>query len=150
MRGENLSLAEIYLPASEQPGVLEEPKAPYDETPMVTRIREGFPVQEFTTLQKLLDIPEDELGLLIGISPATLQRRKKAGNFERPESDKLVCLYRVFGKAMELFEEESTTRDWLKTENPGTAGESPLRYADTEYGAKEVEALVTRIEHGVY
>ena len=147
----HLSLAELYLPAEEErSSVLREPEMIYNETPMVTRIRKGFPVNEFTVLQKLLDLPEDELGLLIGISPATLQRRKKTGHFECPESEKLVRFYRLFGKAMELFETKETTRDWLKTENPGTANESPLRYADTEYGAKEVEALITRIEYGVY
>ncbi len=150
MRSGDLSLAALYLPAPDKGKVLCEPDMVYNETPMVTRIRSGFPVKEFTVLQKLLDLTEDELGILIGISPATLQRRKKTGQFECPESEKLVRLYRLFGKAMELFETEETTRDWLKTENPGTADEAPLRYADTEYGAKEVEALITRIEYGVY
>lgn len=150
MNNGDLSLTDLYLPDPEVENTLKEPTIIYNETPMVTRIRNGFPLAEFTALQKLLDIPEDELGLLIGISPATLQRRKKAGHFECPESEKIIRLYRVFGKGMELFETTEATRGWLKTENPGTANETPLQHSDTEYGAKEVEALITRIEHGVY
>lgn len=54
---------------------------------------------------------------------------------------------RLFGIAYTVFGDEAASREWLKTENPGTAGESPLSYADTEFGAREVENLLGRIDH---
>ena len=51
---------------------------------------------------------------------------------------------------MGVFECEEASRSWLKTENPGTAGEAPLSYADTEFGAREVENLLGRIDHGIF
>jgi putative toxin-antitoxin system antitoxin component (TIGR02293 family) len=120
------------------------------QTPLVVRVRQGLPMEEFRSLQGLLAIPEEDLGRFLAISPATLGRRKKAGRLEMIESERVVRLARLFGKAYELFESEEAAREWLKTPNPGTAGESPLSYADTEFGAREVENLIGRIEHGVF
>ena len=107
-------------------------------------------MMEFRLLQDLLRIPEEELGRYLGISPATLHRRKKSGHLETPESERIVRFARLFGLSMEVFDTKEAAREWLKTINPGTAGESPLSYADTEYGAREVENLLGRIDHGVF
>ena len=120
------------------------------QTPVVERIREGLYFREFVTLRKLLDIPEDTLAHYLGISNATLHRRKKSRRFSRAESERLVRFTRLFGLAYGVFGDEAAAREWLKTENPGTAGETPLSYADTEFGAREVENLLGRIEHGVF
>jgi putative toxin-antitoxin system antitoxin component (TIGR02293 family) len=128
---------------------LKEPVAE-SHTPLVERLRSGLPMAEFRCLLTLLNIPEEELGRLLGISPATLHRRKKSGQLGTPESERIVRFARLFGLAMEVFESEQAARQWLKAPNPGTAAESPLSYADTEFGAREVENLLGRIEHGVF
>lgn len=125
-------------------------EAPFLDTPLVERIRTGLPMSEFRALLELLRIPEEELGRLLGISPATLNRRKKSRHLATPESERIVRFARLFGIGMEVFGAEEATREWLKTPNPGTAGESPLSYADTEFGAREVENLLGRIDHGVF
>ena len=135
--------------ASSRSAVLKE-AAVITQPPLVERLRSGLPMAEFRCLLDLLSIPEEELGRLLGISPATLHRRKKAGHLGTPESERIVRFARLFGRAMEVFESELAARDWLKTPNPGTAEESPLSYADTEYGAREVENLLGRLEHGVF
>ncbi len=118
--------------------------------PLVERIRNGLPMAEFKALVDLLQIPEDELGRYLGISAATLHRRKKSGHLEAMESERVVRFARLFGLAMEVFESEAAVRSWLKAANPGTAGEAPLSYADTEFGAREVEDLLGRIDHGIF
>ncbi len=135
--------------ADAPPSVLRE-TAILTQTPLVQRLRDGFPMAEFRLLQDLLRISEEELGRFLGISPATLHRRKKTGNLETPESERIVRFARLFGLAMEVFDTKDATREWLKTQNPGTASESPLSYADTEFGAREVENLIGRIDHGVF
>lgn len=118
--------------------------------PLVERIRDGLPFAEFRALLELLSIPEEELGRLLGISPATLNRRKKARRLGTPESERVVRFARLFGIAMEVLGSEEAAREWLKTPNRGTAHESPLSYADTEFGAREVENLLGRLDHGVF
>ncbi|MBK1832603.1 antitoxin Xre/MbcA/ParS toxin-binding domain-containing protein [Roseibacillus ishigakijimensis] len=139
-----------FLPEIQPSGIVAE--QPLGHTlPLVELLREGLPFQEFRALQALLAIPEEELGRLLGMSAATLGRRKKAPRLTMAESERVVRFARLFGLAMEVFDnEEETARDWLKTENPGTAGERPLAYADTEFGAREVETLLGRLDHGIY
>lgn len=117
---------------------------------LVEQVRQGLPFAEFRALIELLAIPEEELGRLLGISPATLNRRKKARHLGMLESERIVRFARLFGIAMEVFGSEEAAREWLKTPNPGAAGEPPLTYADTELGAREVENLLGRIDHGVF
>lgn len=119
-------------------------------TPLVERLRKGLPMAEFRALQELLVIPDDELGRLLGMSPATLNRRKKGSHLTTAESERIVRFARLFGQACEVLEAEEAARDWLKTENPGTANEPPLAYADTEFGAREVENLLGRLDHGLF
>ena len=117
---------------------------------LVEQIRHGLPFAEFRALIELLAVPEEDLGRLIGISPATLSRRKKSRRLATPESERIVRFARLFGITMEVLGTEEAAREWLKTPNPGTAGESPLSYADTEFGAREVENLLGRLDHGVF
>lgn len=120
------------------------------QTPLVERLRKGFPILEFRLLQDLLRISEEDLGRFLGISPATLHRRKKLGRLETPESERIVRFARLFGLSAEIFESKEAAREWLKIPNPGTSGETPLSYSDTEYGAREVENLLGRIDHGIF
>ena len=118
--------------------------------PLVDRLRAGLPMAEFASLRVLLEIPEEALGRLVGMSPATLHRRKQSGRLETSESERVVRFARLFGLAMEVIESEAGAREWLKAPNPATAGEAPLSYADTEFGAREVEYVLGRLDHGVF
>ena len=154
MKYEDMPVVTSFLPKQDKksattPHQLRE-TATTSQTPLVQRLRDGFPMAEFQLLQDLLRISEEELGRFLGISPATLHRRKKTGHLETAESERVVRFARLFGLAMEVFDSKDATREWLKAENPGTAGESPLSYADTEFGAREVENLMGRIDHGVF
>jgi len=126
--------------------VVREAEAAY----MVDRVRDGLPFDEFTALRKKLDLTEDRLGELVGIPKATLHRRKKAGHLERTESDRLVRYGRLFRSAVWALGGEAGAREWLRTPALAFHDETPLDFADTEVGAREVEALLGRIEHGVF
>ena len=139
-------VVESFLPEVEYDRVMET----MVEVPLVDRLRAGLPMGEFSTLQRLLEIPEEELARLVGISAATLHRRKCAGHLETPESERVVRFARLFGLAMEVLESEAAAREWLKSQNAATAGEAPLSYADTEFGAREVEHVLGRLDHGVF
>ena len=105
---------------------------------------------EFQALAQWLAVTDDELAPLLGISRATLHRRRKAGRLASPESEKLVRFARLLSRATEVLESEDSAREWLKTPAVAFQGESPLSFADTEVGAREVELLLGRLEHGVF
>lgn len=125
--------------------ILREPEAVY----VVEKVRNGLPFGEFHALQEVLRLTEERMGALIGMSRATLHRRKKTGHLDRSESDRLVRYARVLGKARELFGDSEKAARWLNSPAMAFNYETPLDYADTEIGAREVEALVMRIENGI-
>jgi putative toxin-antitoxin system antitoxin component (TIGR02293 family) len=126
--------------------VLSEPEAAY----MVERVRDGLDFGEFHTFREMIGVTEERLGALLGMSRATLHRRKKTGHLDRSESDRLVRYARIFHCANALFQSPEAAAGWLNSPAFAFNGETPLDYADTEIGAREVEALIGRIEHGVF
>lgn len=92
---------------------------------------------------------EDAIGL-VQITARTLSRRKEEGRLHPDESDRLIRAARIFAQAAELFEGDAeSARKWLTTPQPGLGGVPPVEYAATEVGAREVEALLGRLEHGI-
>ena len=110
----------------------------------------GLAMDELEVLRASLDLPMEKLAAKLGISVATIQRRKQQGRLEAGESDRVVRFARLMGKAMTVFGDEKDAREWLSAPQFGLGGAVPLDYAKTEVGAREVENLLGRIEHGVY
>ena len=123
-----------------------------DFTPskLIEVLRIGLPVQELHDLQASLAVPMEKLFPMLGISKATLHRRKAGGRLGQAESDRVVRFARLMGKAVEVLESEENARQWLTAPQFGLGGAVPLEYAETEVGAREVEDLLGRIEYGVY
>jgi putative toxin-antitoxin system antitoxin component (TIGR02293 family) len=117
---------------------------------LIEAIRLGLPVQELDVLQASLDVPMDKLAPKLGISKATLHRRKAQGRLGPEESDRVLRFARLMGTAVRVMEGEDAARRWLNSPQVGLGGAVPLDYAETEVGAREVEDLLGRIEYGVY
>ena len=117
-----------------------------------SRIKAGLPVAEFDALRELLGLTVESLAGRIGVSVATLSRRRHSGQPLDPgRSDRLLRFARLFRLAVELHDgDEEAARDWLRKPARALDGETPLDRADTEAGAREVENLIGRLEHGVY
>lgn len=119
---------------------------------LVARVQAGLPVAEFDALREMLGVTVEKLAGLVGISVATLSRRRAARKpLDRDHSDRLVRYARLYWQAMSLFDgNEEAARAWLTRPAHALGGASPLDFADTETGAREVEALIGRLEYGVY
>src|SRR5688572_15743122 len=76
---------------------LREPEAAY----MVEKVRIGMAFAEFQALRDMLELTEERMGGLLGMSRATLHRRKKGGILDREESDRLVRYARLTSRAAE-------------------------------------------------
>lgn len=117
---------------------------------LIEALRAGLPVQELDALRQGLDLPMDKLAPMLGLSKATLHRRKAAGRLDVAESDRVLRFARLLGKAASVLESIEQGRRWLTSPQVGLGGAVPLEYAETEAGAREVENLLGRIEYGVY
>lgn len=85
------------------------------------------------------------------IPERTLARRQSKGEaLTIDEADALARLRRVVGMARRVFGEPGLADEWLRSPNPALGNEVPIRMARTDLGGREVEAVLGRIEHGVF
>jgi len=121
-----------------------------EPTGLVPAVREGVPTERFDALKDLLDVPTTKLTDVVGISPSTLSRRRKRGRFSKGESERILRIARIALRAVEVLDGPENAQKWLMEPTRALGGEKPLEFADTEPGAREVERLLIRLEHGVY
>ena len=123
---------------------------PQSSFALLARVERGLEVAVFERLRELIGLPASELLDTLGIPERTFARRRKSGQFDAEESDRLVRLARVFGHALELFDgDAATAREWLSESAAALGGAVPFELLSTEIGAREVDSLLGRIEHGV-
>lgn len=121
-----------------------------DPVQIVRQIRHGFPYSRLARLQKLTQLPLEQIARFVGIPQRTLTRRATEGRLRPDESDRVLRAARVFEMAVKLFEGDvPAAKQWLETPQPGLDDEVPLEFASTDIGAREVENLIGRLEHGV-
>ncbi len=116
----------------------------------IAYLKKGYPISVFEQLKERLAISEKELADIVNIAQRTLARRKKEGRLQTDESERILRIVRLFDRAVEVFGGEMQARDWFRKPNFGLGELSPLKFADTEPGAREVEDLLGRLEYGVF
>lgn len=122
-----------------------------DKLTLIERIEAGFPYRTLVRLQESLAIPVGEVAEVVRIPVRTLTRRKKEGRLRPEESERVLRIARLIEDATRLHEGDlDQARTWLKTPKRALDGKTPLEMGRTEVGAREVENLLGRLEHGVY
>jgi putative toxin-antitoxin system antitoxin component (TIGR02293 family) len=129
-----------------------EAMSPADPAAMIDRIMSGLPVLEFDALRELLGLTVEDMARKIGISVATLSRRRQHREpLDPAHGDRIMRYARLYWLAVELHDgDAATARLWLRRPAIGLGGRKPVDFAESETGAREVEYLIGRIEHGVY
>ena len=125
---------------------------PADPATVVERIMNGLPVLEFDALRELLGLTVEDMARKIGISVATLSRRRQHREpLDPAHGDRIMRFARLYWLAVELHDgDAATARAWLRRPAVALKGRTPVDFAESETGAREVEHLIGRIEYGVY
>jgi putative toxin-antitoxin system antitoxin component (TIGR02293 family) len=117
---------------------------------LTKRVRDGLPYATLESLMAEFRISSTEAQAALNLPARTISRRKKQRRLQADESDRLVRLAHVAARAAEVLGDKEKAARWLHRPNRALANQSPLSILDTELGARQVEALLTRIEHGVF
>jgi putative toxin-antitoxin system antitoxin component (TIGR02293 family) len=118
---------------------------------MIQRVQKGFPYSALLRFHKASGLPVGVIAELIQLPQRTLMRRKAQGRLRPDESERLLRVSRVFEQALALFAGDViAARRWLTTPSMELDNTPPLDFARTEVGAREVEDLIGRLEHGVF
>ena len=117
----------------------------------IRELQRGLPFATLKTFATVTGWPLTQIASALGIPERTLARRRAAGRLAPDESERLFRLSRIFERAVDLFEGDSSAATaWLSTPRQALSDQAPLAYARTELGAREVENLIGRLEHGVF
>ena len=93
---------------------------------------------------------EEEIFSLV-VPKRTLARRKAANELLTvEETDKALRLARIAAQAERVFGEAEKAHRWLRKPKRALQGEMPLAYLASEAGARVVEEMLHRIEHGIF
>jgi len=93
---------------------------------------------------------EDEIFALV-VPKRTLARRKAANEpLTIEETDKALRLERIAVQAERVFGDAAKAHRWLRKAKRELKGETPLAYLASEAGARVVEEILFRVEHGIF
>ncbi len=118
----------------------------------VAAVKQGLPVSSVDRLGDSLGITHQALGRVTNIAERTLARRKRDnhGRLKTDESERVLRIGLLLDRAVKVLGGLDQARQWLNEPSKALGGVTPLAFADTEPGAREVEALLGRIEFGVF
>lgn len=113
---------------------------------LLRSIEGGLAYRAFDELVEHTGLPADRVAEFADIARRTLAKRKQEGRFSRDESDRLLRVARLFALAFEaLGRNRDVTAAWLLSGQPALGGSVPIDVGRTEFGAREVEAVISRL-----
>ena len=122
-----------------------------DDAAMALRVEEGVPVADVVEFSRQAGFTIEELARAMQIPPRTYARRVASkARLKTAEGERAVRLMRLFHRAKQIFGTDENTRGWFHGRIRALGGKTPLEFAQTEPGAREVENIIGRIEHGVF
>jgi len=118
-------------------------------TELRDRVRTGLPYQSLESIRERLNLSLPEAAIVLHVPLRTLARRRHGRKLDADESDRLYRLARIAGQAVAVLGTEEKAATWLRRANRALNGEVPLGLLDTDLGARQIEDVLGRIEHGV-
>lgn len=117
---------------------------------IIEQLRTGLDPSAMGVICRKLDLSIDELLCELKLRGSTAKNRQAHGKrFLDLAAERLVRTARTFKRAMEVFENESDARAWIRHPLRTLGGASPLSFLDTGPGCELVEDELKRIQYGV-
>jgi putative toxin-antitoxin system antitoxin component (TIGR02293 family) len=118
---------------------------------LIGAVQRGFSFKALETFSAETGFTPAIIASIIQVPERTFARRKSSGRLSPDESERLLRISTIFEKAAELFEGDvGEAVEWLTKPKKALGDNVPLSYSRSELGAREVENLIGRLEHGVF
>ena len=118
---------------------------------MAKLVAEGLPAATLRHLAAAFQTMPSGMASLVNITEKTILRRLSAkGRLKPDESERVARIMRVFDRAVDVLQSEDKARRWLAKPLRVLDGKSPMQLMVSEPGAREVEQVLGRLEHGVF
>jgi putative toxin-antitoxin system antitoxin component (TIGR02293 family) len=112
---------------------------------------QALPFHSLQSIANLTGLPVREFYHALGLTLQGISDCRERGELNRNESQQLVSLARALSCTIRYFsgDTEKAIR-WFTTPSPALGNIAPLQTANSRSGCQEVEALIGRLEHGVF
>ena len=111
-------------------------------------VERGLPRSALAELKRFSHLSDSDLATVI--PRRTLTSIRRARRLTPGQSDRIARTAGIAALTQRVFGDVDVAREWLLTPNPALEGHVPLRLLRTGSGAHLVEAVLLRIEYGVY
>ena len=119
------------------------------EMDLVVLVTTGLSARSVGTFRKALD-----LDTALVATETTLRRRLQENRpLSVDESERMIRIARITSLAENLFADQALAHEWLSTPAeflPGCPSITPMALSATDPGARLVESLILRTEHGLF
>jgi putative toxin-antitoxin system antitoxin component (TIGR02293 family) len=109
----------------------------------------GISVTQFRRAAGRFSLPMD-----LPAPESTVRRREKNREaFTPAESERVLRVLRVLAEAIEFFGDDAKALAWMRRPAefvPGQPATAPMTMATSEIGARHIEGLIRRSEHGMF
>ncbi|MNN81544.1 hypothetical protein D3C81_1983810 [compost metagenome] len=117
---------------------------------LIDLVHQGLSVEFVDRLADAFQIERKVLCQSIGLSPAKMVRRKRAGRLSTLESDRLCALISVFQTVHVLFEGDVCAATvWANSSIRGLGSKTPLEMLSTRVEKQALVDLMGRLDQGV-
>ncbi len=120
-----------------------------DRLGLVPLVRRGLPYAALRAVSRSFDVSAALATRSLRLPERTLARRRAARRLDTGQSEKVLRLAQIALHARRVLGTRGNARSWLGSPNRALGGVTPLSLLDTDVGARAVEDVLTRIEHGV-
>ena len=112
-------------------------------------VREGLPARSLRSLAERTLTTLGQLQAVTRIDRSTFARRVRSrAKLKTDESDRVVRVARIAALAIEAMGREDGLA-WLHERNRPLGERIPIELLETDVGARQVEQVLGRIEHGI-
>ncbi len=110
--------------------------------------RRGLPISALDALMETGRLTPAEIDRIV-LPRKTLAHRRALGVLTADQSDRLMRVAHVVAAAEDTFGSRDKAHRWLRRPTTALDGDAPLDWLDTSEGARQVERLLERIDHGL-
>ncbi len=115
----------------------------------VETIASGLSFGQVQVLLDEINVSERDLLNYNILAPRTWSHSKQKGVFSAEQSDRIARFLRVWRQAAQTFGNADKSRAWIERDTRALLGKKPIDLLSTEAGARVVEELLQRIDHGL-
>ena len=110
----------------------------------------GVPKSAIVSVAKYLGLTMKDMADLVNLSPKTLERKKPTDLLSESVSSQAIEIAATLAHGIQVFDTLEKFNHWVFKENRALKGKRPINIMNTATGLKMINALLTRIEEGVY